>query len=163
MSDGFEMWTRSEIVRLRAEADALERTLERFLSSRPLATNRQTLLPVSHNGLVGASINVVSRKRRSKNDALLEAIDQAGTEGLSLDEIMTAADRAGIDSNRNTIRSFCWNEKQRGRLIQPDVGRFASSLVAKDEAAGGSLLDEPAASTRSDHNQHREGDAVGGI
>ena len=59
-------------------------------------------------------------------------------------------------------RAFCWNEKQRGRLTQPAIGRFASALPVKDEAAGpNGLWIEPAASA-SAANQHREGDAGGG-
>lgn len=140
MSDRFEGWARLEISRLRAEADALESTLSRFLASHSAADRSSQ--PKTATALHSLS----PRKRRSKNDVILSAIDQAGPDGMSMDEIVEAAERAGIVSTRNTLRSFCWNEKQHGRLIQPDVGRFASSSVVKNGAAGPTLKDGPAAS-----------------
>lgn len=155
--DGFEEWTRSEISRLRAEADALEKNLERFSMSRPGTAPRAAFTQASRKVLAEHASYLVGRKRRSKNDVILDAINQAGPSGLSLDEIVMVADRAGVTSNRNTIRSFCWNEKQHGRLTQPDVGRFASSLVARDEAAGSLAEGEPAASDTSHHAESARG------
>jgi len=153
MADGFEKWAGDEITRLRDEADHLDRTLARYLAShsvRPSADRTQT-----------ANSHPV-RQRTSKNEPILQAIDRAGPMGLSSDEIIQIAKTAGLNTNRNAVRAFCWNEKQRGRLTQPAIGRFASALPVKDEAAGpNSLWIEPAASA-SAANQHREGDAGGG-
>ena len=152
--DGFEAWTRAEITRLRSEADALDCILKRFLAeklpSQSYAERRFKPADDVHSTAMGAA-----RKRRSKNDALLDAIDQSGPHGLTLDEIMDAANRSGINSHRSSIRSFCWTEKQRGRLIQPEVGRFASALAAKDEAAGTHSTSDPAASQTPDDADRR--------
>ena len=139
--DGFESWTRQEIGRLRSEADALERTLERFLASRPKAAPADASGPSSKSDK-----KTHPRKRRSKNDPIRDVINRAGPNGLSLDEIFAAAEAAGITSTRDAIRSFCWNEKQIGRFIQPAEGRYASAPGDKDEAAGTTDQDDPAAS-----------------
>jgi hypothetical protein len=103
----FENWARKEIARLRNEADSLDRALKRYLESP--SHYRHT------------------DKRRSKNDPILDAIDQAGLVGLSTDEIMNVAANAGLIMNRNNMRSFCWTAKQRGILKQVSKGRFASA------------------------------------
>jgi hypothetical protein len=146
--DRFEEWTRIEIGRLRAEADALERTLNRFLSSQ--SNDPRSLISIEPK-LVGMP-TAPFRKRRSKNDAILEVLDQAGPYGLSMDDLMKAAKQVGITPNRNAIRAFCWNEKQKGRLFQPSAGRFASARFERDEAAGPAPSGSPAASVPSTPN-----------
>jgi hypothetical protein len=75
---------------------------------------------------------------------------------------MHAAKDAGLTPNRSALRSFCWNEKQNGRLTQSEVGRYISSRYRMQEAADPTPSRESAASAPP-HYQHRSGDAGGGI
>jgi len=114
--DDFESFTREKIARLRAEADALEKSLKEFVGSKA----RQA----------GAS-------RRSGGDqpragafgVVLQAIAGAGDAGLSLDDMVAAAEAEGYEVKRATLRAQVWKAKEDGALIQMEPGRYKSPFA----------------------------------
>jgi len=112
--DDFEEFTRDRIARLRAEADALDKTLKEYLSAK----NRQ-----------------VGQTRRSGPDqprsgafgVVMEAIANAGPEGLTLDQMIDAAAAEGFTVKRNTLRSQVWQAKNDSELVALEAGRYRAA------------------------------------
>jgi hypothetical protein len=109
--DDFETFTRDRIARLRAEAEALEKTLKEYTAARA---------------------RVSGQARRSGGDnprsgafgVILAAIGAAGIEGLTLDEMIDAAAAEGFEVKRNTLRSQIWSAKERGEVEPIAAGRY---------------------------------------
>lgn len=116
--DDFESFMREKIARLRAEADALEKTLKEFSGSRARASGGSRASSGATAGGFGA---------------VLEALDAAGTEGLTLDEMIEAASRKGFTVNRNTLRSQLWGAKNQERVEQMEPGRYRSPRAQRQD------------------------------
>ena len=118
----YEQWTRDEIERLRAdaqrasaEADTLQRTLDKWLASQTAA---------------GAHSDVATRqiaqhdepKRRvrkathgSKNEEAIKRIKAASTDGLTMDELYVGfVERFGQEYKRSSLRALLWNQRSAG-------------------------------------------------
>jgi hypothetical protein len=106
----YETFTRDKIVRLRAEADALEKTLKEFqaATARASAPSRRT-----------------GPQEGSAFGAVMDLIQAAGTAGMTLDEMIEQAAVRGYEVKRNTLRSQLWQAKKEGRVIQYETGRYA--------------------------------------
>jgi hypothetical protein len=133
--DDFENFTREHISRLRAEADALEKTLKAFLATKA----RQA----------GASRRSGDQPRSGAFGVVLEAILNAGAEGLTLDEMIEAAAAEGYEVKRTTLRSQVWQAKEDGQLIQMEPGRYRSSAL--DAFAGVKIEPETPVSDPKEH------------
>ena len=165
MADRFVAWSKGKIeslrfnaVRSNAEADRLEGVLNQFLADNGDDVAGST----PPNRVVRDDGRYSGPRRSSKNDVILFAFENAGPNGLGMEDVEREARQAGLQSTRDTLRAYCWNQKQKGYLISLAAGRYA--IAPKNETAPESLAkDEGAAPTRSDHNQHREGDVGGGI
>lgn len=164
----YEMWLRAQIDAARATVHSLESSLELLLAWRAGNPNAAHATPYR------ASTNVhgeagsrrvypsTTRKRSSKNEAIFQAFEKAGPEGLTQDEVQSVAREHGLNTNPSALRALCWSAKESGRLVSLAPGRYA--IAPKNEAAVENLFPgETTAPARPDHNQHREGDAGGGI
>jgi hypothetical protein len=133
--DEFESFTREKISRLRAEADALERTLKDFQAAR--------------NRLKGATQRAgPDQPRAGAFGVVLEAILASAREGLNLDQMIEAAEQQGYEVKRPTLRAQVWKAKEDGTLVQMEPGRYRSSLY--DDFAGVSVPSEAARQLASD-------------
>jgi hypothetical protein len=173
------VWARAEITRLKTEASQLENVLAKFLASKQgkqgqfaSVSGGESFEEFTAGGgrIIGFLDKGAVRKRSSKNDVILDAIDAAGPEGLDMDQIAVAAKKAGLNSSRNAIRAFCWNEKRQGRLISSQTGRYISAKFPglrhneprqTNEAADPEPIREPAASVSSTPNDAERRGEVG--
>lgn len=130
MSD-FETFTRDKIVRLRADADALEKILKEFLGTQARAA--------------GASRRSgPDQPRAGAFGVVMEAINGAGYGGLTLDEMIQTAEAEGYAVKRPTLRSQIFQAKQDGDLVQIEPGRYRSaSAISPQEAFGGINVPPP--------------------
>ena len=133
MDGTFLRWAQAEITRLRDEADGLQRVVDRFLAAHgngPVANQRPAVPAAS-----SVRSEVPLLERRTKNAPILDAIDAAGPDGLTLDQIERAARDAGLTISRDNIRSFLFNAKRMGRIVALGVGRFAARETVRDHAS----------------------------
>ncbi len=112
----FESFTRDQIVRLRAEADALEKVLKAFEATQARLSG-------------AARRSGGDQPRSGAFGAVMEAIAQAGAQGLNLDEMIAAAEAEGYAVKRATLRAQVWKAKEDGALTQIEPGRYRSSAV----------------------------------
>ena len=127
--DEFERWARTEIERHRRDADQLEHVLAQFLAAKldGLDTPPNEAARPHSSKARHSPFDLKGRQRTSRNAVLLEAFDAVGLSGLSMEQLMKIARSKGIRPNRNALRSYCWNQKQLGRLISVAPGRYASA------------------------------------
>lgn len=119
----YETFTREQIARLRAEADALEKNLKAFQAHSAR---------VASAGSMGTTTGRPRTLAGSAFSAVMEAIEAAGRDGLTLNEMIEAARVEGHEVKRNTLRSQVWSAKEDGRLFQLDKGRYAVLNPALD-------------------------------
>lgn len=125
----FEGWARLEIARLRAEADGLERALQRFLRAENVHP------PLGQpNGVITARAS----RKGTKTSAIVRFVRESGPQGVSLDDVLQFAEKHGLHMKRNSVRSTLYLAKKAGRLMEqggkytakePDVeasGSFAN-------------------------------------
>jgi hypothetical protein len=129
----YEQWTRSEIARLRSEAEkalaeaaTLQRAFDKWLElqgrqneSRPQIKYEETHGPNGHTPQ--------KRGRRagygSKNATALEKI-KTSPNGLTIDELYSIfADMYGTKYKRSSLRALLWNQKKLGN-IDNNNGRY---------------------------------------
>lgn len=108
--EDMEAFMRDKIARLRAEADALDKTLKEYLSVQAR--------------VAGAARRSGDNPRSGAFGVILEAISRAGQNGLSLDEMIAAAKEEGYDVKRNTLRSQIWSAKEESAVEQIEPGRY---------------------------------------
>lgn len=109
--DDFEEFTKDRIAKLRAEVEALERTLKDYVSARARMSGQQ---------------------RRSGGDQprsgafgiIMDAIAAAGPRGMSIDDMIEAAESEGFTVKRNTLRGQIWQAKNNGELEALEAGRY---------------------------------------
>ena len=184
-SSDFEVWTRSEIAAAQARIAEMENALAVFLTwrSRVPASASVYVAIAEPEKQVKADTPTSNhtRLRATRNQPIFDAFEAAGSEGLSQEDVKRIAQAAGLNQNPNALRALCWTAKQDGRLISLAPGRYAiapknqaavnnstkGETLAQREDAAPRLPDHngdgDAAPARSDHNQHRVGDAGGGI
>lgn len=125
MQQPFEAWARSRIAGLRAEADALQRTLDSYLADQPASEDAPSVEPKSDKshevvrGVVGA------RRPGSKMSRLRQHIRDAGPDGLTLDGL-AAFGAQELDMPRDKVRSNLWHfVKGVKEVIRLPDGRYA--------------------------------------
>ena len=135
MRPPFEIWAPQQIASLRAEADALQRTLDRYLGQPSVAPGRADVAQSVHADLPPAKVATRTGAdgrasqgvgRPTKHSLVLDIIDRAGPTGLTMDEIERASTESGHPIKRNSLRSFLWTQRGLGRLFSQD-GRHAAS------------------------------------
>lgn len=99
--DDFEAFAREKISRLRAEIDALEKTLKEYQVAMGRSVRSSSGPTEVRSGAFGA---------------VLDALTAAGPAGMSLDDMMSAAQSAGFNMNRNTLRSQLFSAKNKGQV-----------------------------------------------
>jgi hypothetical protein len=136
--ESFEEWQRSEISRLRAdaqrasaEADTLQRSLDKWLQSQGASPSNGA---AEADG-VGAAHTPRRRRRQatygSKNAAALELIKEAPG-GLSMDGIFESfVEMYGASYKRSSLRALLWNQKEKG-IIENRNGRYV--IAAKEQS-----------------------------
>lgn len=154
MRTPFEIWAPQEIAQLRADADALQRTLDRYLVQALPEPNAPPARAanVLDRELAHVAEAFASRKRTTdipptggrpaKHSHILDMIDQAGPAGLTTDELDRASGAAGRPIKRNSLRSFLWNQRQIGRLILRD-GRNVSAKFKNEGEPEGETSNSP--------------------
>jgi len=115
--DSYEEWQRSEISRLRAEADTLQRSLDKWLELRGV---RPASKP--EPAADGNDSHAPLRRRRkataygSKNAAAIELIKEA-PHGLTMDDIYEAfVEMYGAAYKRSSLRALLWNQKKSEKI-----------------------------------------------
>jgi hypothetical protein len=126
----YEQWTRNEIDRLRAdaqkasaEADTLQRTLDKWLASQNASGARDGVITKP-----GQPDRPKQRVRKathgSKNEEAVKRIRAASTDGLTIDELHGAfVERFGAGYKRSSLRALLWNQTNAG-VIENRNGRY---------------------------------------
>jgi hypothetical protein len=158
---------------LQGELSAYEDALRYFPSDNPQAVEK----PATPTKVTNSNVDRVPvvRRRRRQSSYWKEALRRLSTTPLStfdIDAIMRGVADLGMTPTRGNVRSQMAAYIDRGLVSRVSDGEFKltdeglsqiHSLASdKDEAADPTPSGESAASA-SDHNQHREGDAGGGI
>jgi len=137
----YEEWTRSEIIRLRAEAqkasaeaDTLQRTFDKWLESQGL--NNESPAQNKADSNEGAGHTMARRGRRlghgSKNRKALGMIKAASPNGLTIDEIFRGfTDTFGANYKRSSMRALLFNQKKLGK-IENRNGRYVIAVNGHD-------------------------------
>jgi hypothetical protein len=105
----FDLWAPTEISRLRRQADELEAALTLYLRLTP--DGQASSSPLSKSM---PSKSILGRRRPSKYENLFEAFEDTGRV-LSMDEMMTIAERLGLHLDRANLRSQVFAQKSAGR------------------------------------------------
>lgn len=140
MRPPFEVWAPQEIANLRTEADALQRTLDRYLGQPSNASGSSVR---GSNGNAPQAMAPTQTKtdrkmpkgggRPAKHGPILDIIDQAGRVGLTIDEIDRASAAAGHPVKRGSLRSFLWTQRGLGRLISQGGRHIAAQFKNEGE------------------------------
>lgn len=109
--DDFEDFTRDRIAKLKAEAEALEKTLKEYLSAKARMSGQQRRSGSDHPR--GGAFGII-----------MDAIAAAGPHGLSIDDMIEAAEAEGLSVKRNTLRGQIWQAKNNGELEALEAGRY---------------------------------------
>lgn len=135
--DGFEAWVRAEVVRLREKADLLEALLANYESAgRPPSTLSEIsrMIPAQASPARATSPPAAEPpSKKGRNVPLMKALEAAGAKGLTVDEVHRVALQAGLGSNRATVRSYLWNQRNAGRVVLRD-DRFVVSARGQQGA-----------------------------
>jgi len=130
----YEQWTRSEIVRLRteaqkatAEADTLQRTFDKWLESQG-HKNEASAQKKTDSKHLGNGHSPPRRGRRlghgSKNSKAIGMIKAASPDGLTIDEIFKGfTESFGAKYKRSSMRALLFNQKKLGN-IENRSGRY---------------------------------------
>jgi len=133
--DSYEQWTRSEIARLRAEAlkasadaDALQRSFDRWLESqgRPSEPREHHVKTAENQSLNGHSQRRPKKPAYGdKNNTALAKIKAASPSGgLTTNELYSIfAEIYGPKYKRNSLRALLWHQKGLGN-IENRGGRY---------------------------------------
>ncbi len=128
--DDFETFARAKIAALRTEADQLERLLREFQAKRRQTGGTGHTTPQSADSRDSAP-TPPRRREGSAFGKIMEAVQAAGPDGMSIDDMVAAAAREGVTIERNTLRSQIWHEKRKGRLIPLANGRYATPAATR--------------------------------
>lgn len=142
MRPPFEQWASQEIAKLRLEADALQRALDRYLAETMPAAGGDKPKPSQSDESKHKPSEAPSGGRPSKHGHILKLVEEAGPGGLSTDEIEDASAKMGHAIKRNSLRSYLWTQRSDGTLIQRN-GRHMSSRFEEEGGPKGNTSDPP--------------------
>jgi hypothetical protein len=125
MRKPFDQWAQQEILRLRAEADALERALHKYLRSEPApAINEDAQVTAFiESDEKGARRGHMGRPAGSRSKEIFGFIRNSSQRGATLKDVYGFAEERGFKMATNSIRSVLWYAKKSGRIIERD-GRY---------------------------------------
>jgi hypothetical protein len=135
MAQTYDIWARAEITRLRDEADAIERALERFNESRgsPVSAGvRSNGAARSHTPRMAPT---VARKGSKRSFVLARIGEQIG--GATTSEVWDQVQRVYPDMKRSSLRALLYLEARSGNIERRASGRY----VLKQEGSSASTLD----------------------
>jgi hypothetical protein len=139
MDKSFDEWARAEISRLRAEADGLQRALDKFLESKP----RERREPATVT-LVRKPRRVPNKARRgSKRGFVLKQIAESGRQGMTTEELFGTVQEAFPDMKRSSLRALLYLEKKEGHIVQRATGRYLSPEFQRVRLEEGSGVSAP--------------------
>jgi hypothetical protein len=124
LAGSFEEWARAEISRLRTEADALQRALDKYLESQPKeARETAPSAPITR-------VRRAPKKARkgSKRQFVLGRIGESGERGSSIEELFSAVQETFPEMKRSSLRALLYLENKEGHIARLDNGRYVSSM-----------------------------------
>lgn len=130
MRPPFEIWAAQEIAKLRTEADALQRTLNRYMGLADAPVRSSVTAVTSATSSPSASLR--KPVRASKYGPILDWLDQAGPSGMTMNEIVGRLEAMGSTVKRGSLRAFLWNQGADGRVVNRN-GRY---LAQQHQNAG---------------------------
>ena len=123
MKGSFDEWARSEISRLRNEADVLQRALDKYLESQPKeARPPAPATPVSRVRRAPKKV-----RKGSKRQFVLGRIGESGWRGASTEELFQEVAVAFPDMKRSSLRALLYLENKEGHIARRDDGRYISN------------------------------------
>jgi hypothetical protein len=117
----FEEWAKAEIARLHADADALERTLGKYVESKGKVTRA-----TPQSGANGAERPFRIRPRTGKGgkrEYVLARIAESGAGGTSTDDLFRDVTEAKLGMNRSSLRALLYTERNIKKTITSHQGR----------------------------------------
>jgi hypothetical protein len=117
MADAFELWARQEIMRLHAEADTLQRALDKFLESQPAKAAGVPHLNGSAPPARKPKTAPVRARKGSKRSFVLARIGQS-VGGATTGELFDAVQTRFPDMKRSSLRALLYLEKKSGNIEQ---------------------------------------------
>jgi hypothetical protein len=121
----FQEWANDEIRRLRAEADALELSLKKYLAAaaaetmpkmngaeHPVPQVRERPNPSRKQNRIAGSKHV------PKNSLMVDFVNKAGATGVTADEIYRFAKEGPIGVEINAARAMLWDLNRKGRVVK---------------------------------------------
>lgn len=142
--DRYQATLRDEIAALTVRREALQHALTVYEEIKPSSAGRRGQL-----GRAG-----------SQTAFVLNAICEAGSQGLTTGEIYETLAKAGLSMKQATVRSLLYGRKERGILERRPNGRYrfppsgANGAVPPNKEA-------PAVVAADASNESREGDPLG--
>jgi hypothetical protein len=120
----FAEWSRSEIDRLRAaamantaEADSLERALERYEAGQKPKTEEQIIQAAGSRVVAPAVRRARKPEKGDKNSFALEKLRDAAPAGASMDFLFQAfQERFGPAYKRSSLRALLFHQKKLGNV-----------------------------------------------
>lgn len=136
--ESYEQWTRSEIARLRLEADkaiaeaaTLQRTLDKWLESQGQHAEHPVLSD-SNGKRPPSEVTSIRHKKPAhgnKNATAIDMLKAAAPNGLTTDELYQEFSGIfGPKYKRSSLRALLWNQKKRGK-IDLQNGRYIIPTV----------------------------------
>jgi hypothetical protein len=123
MRETFEDWAKAEISRLRAEADTLQRALNKYLES-------QGATPIDAGRLNGGTlspsrsrITPTQTRKGSKREFVLSKIGES-LNGATTEDLFPVVQQRFPDMKRSSLRALLYIEKRSGHLDQRNDGRY---------------------------------------
>jgi hypothetical protein len=117
MNTPFEQWAKAEISRLRAEADTLQRALDKYSESQRAAPPHAAPPPPS--GTNGHALRKGGRKKGSygtKTAFVMGKVNSSGTVGISTEELFRHVTESNVGIKRSSLRSMLWHAKDAGDI-----------------------------------------------
>ena len=119
--DKFESWATQEILRLRTEADALERALQMYHTSHA----RSSTVPKNQENRGGSpkTTRAKSRRKGSKTQTIVTFVRETGDHGAALADVYKLVEEKNLRMQKSSVRSVLYLEKKKGHLVERD-GRY---------------------------------------
>jgi hypothetical protein len=124
--DSYEQWTRGEIARLRAEAqkasaeaDTLQRTFDKWLSSQGRCNESSGQKKPDINHISNGQTSTRLGRRPGRGDKNMMALDKIreAPDGLTTEELYnTFVEIFGPKYKRSSMRALLWNQKKLGKI-----------------------------------------------
>lgn len=137
MRPSFEQWASHEIAKLRSEADALQRSLDRYLAETGTTTGEVKAVTPPVIALQQKTLIASSVGRPSKHEHIRTLLVEAGPNGLSNEEIEMASRQMGHAIKRDSLRSYLWSQRKNGNMLLRNGRNVSVKFENEGEPEGG--------------------------